>query len=86
MISNIKPNQYDRLGFNVPKAGLEPAYLAAHAPETCVSTNFTTSALLPSLEGEVRVKIVPGTGLEPAYLTAYAPQTYVSTNFTTRAF
>jgi hypothetical protein len=29
---------------NVPKAGLEPAQLAPHAPETCVSTNFTTSA------------------------------------------
>lgn len=28
----------------VPRAGLEPACLAAHAPETCVSTNFTTSA------------------------------------------
>ena len=28
----------------VPKAGLEPACLATHAPETCVSTNFTTSA------------------------------------------
>ena len=30
--------------FLVPKAGLEPAQLAPHAPETCVSTNFTTSA------------------------------------------
>ncbi len=30
--------------FLVPKAGLEPARLATHAPETCVSTNFTTSA------------------------------------------
>ena len=28
----------------VPKAGLEPAQLSPHAPETCVSTNFTTSA------------------------------------------
>jgi len=28
---------------NVPKAGLEPACLATHAPETCVSTNSTTS-------------------------------------------
>ena len=36
--------------FIVPKAGLEPAYLAAHAPETCVSTNFTTSALCPGLD------------------------------------
>ena len=31
----------------VPKAGLEPAQLAPHAPETCVSTNFTTSAKAP---------------------------------------
>ena len=30
--------------FLVPKEGLEPSHLAAHAPETCVSTNFTTSA------------------------------------------
>lgn len=29
---------------NVPKAGLEPAQLAPHASETCVSTSFTTSA------------------------------------------
>lgn len=34
----------ERWVFIVPKAGLEPAYLAAHAPETCVSTNSTTSA------------------------------------------
>jgi hypothetical protein len=33
----------------VPRAGLEPAHLAAHAPETCVSTNFTTSALTVDL-------------------------------------
>ena len=32
------------LFIKVPKAGLEPAHLAEHAPETCVSTNFTTSA------------------------------------------
>lgn len=28
--------------FYVPEAGLEPAHLSAHAPETCVSTNSTT--------------------------------------------
>ena len=27
----------------VPKEGLEPSCLATHAPETCVSTNSTTS-------------------------------------------
>lgn len=26
----------------VPEAGLEPAHLSAHAPETCVTTNSTT--------------------------------------------
>ncbi len=31
-------------GFLVPKAGLEPARIAAHASETCMSTNFITSA------------------------------------------
>jgi hypothetical protein len=30
----------------VPMAGLEPAQLAPHAPQACVSTNFTTSACL----------------------------------------
>ena len=30
----------------VPKAGLEPACREAYAPETYVSTNFTTWALL----------------------------------------
>ncbi len=74
-------------GLQVPKAGLEPAYLAAHAPETCVSTNFTTSACtLPSRKVvSSGGRLVPGTGLEPAQLAPYAPQTYVSTNFTTRA-
>jgi hypothetical protein len=30
----------------VPKAGLEPAWIAPHAPQTCVSTSSTTSAEL----------------------------------------
>ena len=30
----------------VPMAGLEPAQLAPHAPQACVSTNFTTSACI----------------------------------------
>ena len=64
----------------MPKEGLEPSQLAPHAPETCVSTNFTTSAEVILTSGSV-----PGTGLEPAQLAPYAPQTYVSTNFTTRA-
>ena len=28
----------------VPRRGLEPPRVASHVPETCVSTNFTTSA------------------------------------------
>ena len=28
----------------VPKAGLEPAWISPHAPQTCVSTSSTTSA------------------------------------------
>lgn len=41
----------------VPKAGLEPACLATHAPETCASTNFATSAGLTSSQ--------PGMGHRP---------------------
>jgi site-specific DNA recombinase len=33
------------LSLSVRMKGLEPSHLAAHASETCVSTNFTTSAL-----------------------------------------
>jgi hypothetical protein len=76
----------------VPGTGLEPAHLAAYAPETYVSTNFTiraraecfSSNSIAILQCYVNF-VVPGTGLEPAQLAPYAPQTYVSTNFTTRA-
>jgi hypothetical protein len=34
----------------VPKGGLEPPHLAAHEPESCVSTNFTTWAYRTSNE------------------------------------
>lgn len=30
----------------VPRAGLEPARIAPHAPKACVSANFTTSAFI----------------------------------------
>ena len=36
-------------GMLVPRTGLEPARLAAHAPETCASTNSATWAI-PMLE------------------------------------
>jgi hypothetical protein len=68
----------------------------AHAPETCVSTNFTTSAKrlkVPNLKlhqiwnnkFEILNLLVPRTGLEPAHLAALPPQSSVSTNFTTWA-
>jgi hypothetical protein len=34
----------------VPKGGLEPPWLAPHAPQTCVSTNSTTSALVKNFD------------------------------------
>ncbi len=34
----------------MPRRGLEPPRVASHVPETCVSTNFTTSARVA--EGE----------------------------------
>ena len=30
----------------VPRAGLEPARIAPHAPQTCAATNYATSALV----------------------------------------
>ncbi len=36
----------------VPRTGLEPARLAAHAPETCASTNSATSFLFNMLSGK----------------------------------
>lgn len=50
----------------VPKEGLEPSCLATHAPETCVSTNSTTSVktLIPIGRDSAKV---PRTGLEPAH-------------------
>lgn len=78
--------------FVVPKEGLEPSQLAPHAPETCVSTNFTTSANRIKVDGPSFCLwslnfhlLVPRTGLEPAHLAALPPQSSVSTNFTTWA-
>jgi hypothetical protein len=45
-----KPNEKDRrstcpfLFRVVPRAGLEPARIAPHAPQTCAATNYATSA------------------------------------------
>ena len=42
-IANKKGLSMTSLLAGVPKEGLEPSCLATHAPETCVSTNSTTS-------------------------------------------
>ncbi len=31
----------------VPRAGLEPARITPHAPQTCAATNYATSAIFP---------------------------------------
>ncbi len=43
--SATSPTYYYILTKRVPRTGLEPARLAAHAPETCASTNSATWAL-----------------------------------------
>ena len=40
----------------MPKTGLEPARLAAHAPETCASTNSATWAFPSSLYFKMRAE------------------------------
>ena len=44
----LYPKKQSRLeipiGISVPRKGLEPSHLAAHAPETCASTNSATWA------------------------------------------
>ena len=85
----------------MPKEGLEPSCLATHAPETCVSTNFTTSAaqVVPSFKDQVSGKLnllkletfVLETDCAQDWtrtstpVKALPPQSSVSTNFTTWA-
>lgn len=38
------PSEFPLTGFSVPRTGIEPARLAAHAPETCASTYSATWA------------------------------------------
>ena len=38
------PNEFYEIKLMVPGTGLEPAQLSPHAPQACVSTNFTTRA------------------------------------------
>lgn len=40
------PSEETLTGFLVPRTGIEPARLAAHAPETCASTYSATWAFL----------------------------------------
>ena len=55
---------------NVPKTGLEPAHLTAHAPETCASTNSATWALNQNwyscLNTNYWLLVERKTGFEPA--------------------
>ena len=44
--SATSPTCNNMLKKRVPRTGLEPARLAAHAPETCASTNSATWALI----------------------------------------
>ena len=44
-------------GFSVPRTGIEPARLAAHAPETCASTSSATWALT-HLDGLRGAKVI----------------------------
>ena len=41
----------------VPRTGIEPARLAAHAPETCASTYSATWAAAPTFRSYERAKI-----------------------------
>lgn len=47
---NKTPSEFPLTGFLVPRTGIEPARLAAHAPETCASTYSATWAL-PEFSG-----------------------------------
>lgn len=49
LLANKKSQFHYRTGF-VPKKGLEPPRPKAHAPETCTSTNFATSAFPMTIE------------------------------------
>ncbi len=53
----------------VPRTGLEPARLAAHAPETCASTNSATWALMRA-ENETRTRD-PNLGKVVLYQLSY---------------
>ena len=68
--SATSPTCNNMLKKRVPRTGLEPARLAAHAPETCASTNSATWAFLP-LEPSVLMlffvqHVERKTGLGPA--------------------
>ena len=51
----------------VPRTGLEPAHLAAHAPETCASTNSATWACIKQALNALLLSVCERkTGLGPA--------------------
>jgi len=43
ILDRLQIEEAPQAGLLVPKEGLEPSRLAAHAPETCASTNSATS-------------------------------------------
>ena len=45
-------------GYLVPRTGIEPARLAAHAPETCASTYSATWAWVRTLRGLRGAKVI----------------------------
>src|SRR3979490_804622 len=62
------PNDALRRPGLVPEAGLEPAWVSPHAPQTCVSANSTTPAagwiellILESAPGSVK-RLAPSVG------------------------
>ena len=71
----------------VPRTGLEPARLAAHAPETCASTNSATWAKLSDLmraENETRTRD-PNLGKVMLYQLSYFRVVWAGTDSNCRS-
>ncbi len=55
-VKKKRPAVVDCQPLKVPKKGLEPSRLAAHAPETCASTNSATWALILRISFDLRLQ------------------------------
>ena len=53
------PSEFPLTGFFVPRTGIEPARLAAHAPETCASTYSATWAYFSAKYSEQKIGFKP---------------------------